>query len=168
MKNSDKKIISRGIDSELSVNDRVHLDVLISTEPEAGKTARVWEAIGDHLRSEASLVSVPDPAVAWQDIRREIRQQEGTTKESPAASLGRLGWASVVASALVVSMLGVWAWMLIRTPASMMANHPAAATRVEWVKAEIPGATTMIYTDTETDLTVIWMDVAQQGEPHDS
>jgi len=168
MKKSDKKLISRGIDSELSVNDRVQLDVLITTEPEAGKTAMVWQAIGDQLRSDVSLVSVPDPAVAWQDIRREIRQHEGTIKETPAASFGRLGWASVFASALVVSVLGMWAWMLIRTPASMMAEHPAAANRVEWVKAEIPGATTMIYTDTETDLTVIWMDVAQNGEPHDS
>ena len=76
------------------------------------------------------------------------------------------------AAVLILGMLSVSMWRLAtgRAPdaASLASGGNETYRRVEWVKAELPGATTMIYTDEETDITVIWMDVAQNGEARDS
>jgi anti-sigma factor RsiW len=167
MKKSDKKLVSRGIDGELSIDERVRFEVLVKTEPEALKTSRTWEAIGDQLRAESARIPVPDSTVAWQDIQRAIRLDSEKSPATPAASFGRLGWAGAFAGLVVIGLLAIWARMLITSPGRVLADHKASANRVEWVRAEIPGATTMIYTDTETDMTVIWMDVAQNVDPRD-
>ena len=83
----------------------------------------------------------------------------------------RFRWAAGLAVLVVGTVLGLSAWRVLdgRTPVWVMTDPvESPANRVEWVVAEIPGATTMIYTDTETDMTVIWLDVAQNVDPRDS
>lgn len=168
MKRSLQKLISRGLDGELSPAERAQLERALAGDPSAAKTAGGWERIGDHLRGEAGRVAVPDAAVAWQDIRREIHRQE-PEREAAAASLltGRLRWAAAMASVCVVGLLA-WSALRLTHREAVVADVNAPASRVAWVVAEVPGATTMIYTDRETDMTVIWLDVANHNDPRDT
>ncbi len=162
MKSSDRKLISRGLDGALTEEERMQLERLRTDHPEAGVLERQWTAIGDQVRR---VTPAPDSAVAWQDIHRAIRNLESTPDRSPFM---RLGWAATVAALFVATLLGLSAWRLYQGSAPVWVAENTPANRVEWVVAEIPGATTMIYTDTETDMTVIWMDVAQSADPRDS
>ncbi|HMO03303.1 MAG TPA: zf-HC2 domain-containing protein [Kiritimatiellia bacterium] len=170
MKKSELELISRGLDGDLSPDERVRLEALRTREPEARTVERQWTVLGDTLRHDQ--VAAPDATVAWQDIQRAIRQQAG---DAGSASTGgwmvRFRWAAGLAVLVVGTVLGLSAWRVLdgRTPVWVMTDPvESPANRVEWVVAEIPGATTMIYTDTETDMTVIWMDVAQNVDPRDS
>lgn len=168
MKKSEKKLISRGLDGALSPEERVRLETLRETNPEVRATERAWSAIGDQVRRVP--VQPPDAAVAWQDIRRAIRTagEQSAGEAAPAAWFGRLRWAVALSAFAVLALLGVSAWRLMEGAAVTWSATPDPADRVAWVVAEIPGATTMIYTDKETDMTVIWMDVAQNVDPRDT
>jgi len=170
MKTSTQKLISRGLDRELDPQEREQLDAMLASNPDAARTSRIWELTGDQLRRDAAGIHVPDATVAWQDIRRAIRQDEPAPSIKAETGLGfRLRWAGALASLLVIGMVGLYALRVKQD--SSRADHAGAmgpASRVEWVIAEIPGSTTMIYTDMETDLTVIWMDVAQSVDPRDT
>lgn len=170
MKNADRKLISRGLDHRLDHDERRTLNALLATDPEAARTDKVWTQIGDHLRLESRKIPSPDPHVAWQDIRREIRKQEGDgTSAETRGFTWRLTWAGALASVVVIGLLGWSALRLTRSsPSEFLVAENPIGNRVEWVETEIPGATTMIYTDTETELTVIWMDVALDVDPRDT
>lgn len=170
MKKSELELISRGLDGDLSPDERDRLEALRSRDPSARTTERQWAALGDTLRRDRG--TAPDPALAWQDIRRAIHQQAGEADTTPAPGWSvRFRWAFALSILAVGAVLGLsvrheWA----RHTREWVAAGPegSPANRVAWVVAEIPGATTMIYTDTETDMTVIWMDVAQNVDPRDS
>lgn len=171
MKRSDEKLVSRGIDREVDAEERKRLDVILSTDPDAVATDSEWRRIGDTLRHAPVRSAVPDVAVAWRDIQRAIREQgqgvEGERRiEFPSG--WRMPWAAAAAALLVVGLLGWSSWRLLRPSTAPVPIATATADRVEWVVAEIPGATTMIYSDAEDDLTVIWMDVAQDRDPRDT
>jgi len=167
---AEKQLISRGLDGELTAGERARLEQLLAARPEARQTLDAWDRLGDQMRRDAATISVPDAAVAWVDIRRAIRQQEAAEPEGVYAPglLGRLRWAGAVAALAVIGLLGWSAFRLWEKPGTPVAEWSPPANRVEWVVAGIPGATTMIYTDPETDMTVIWMDVAQEVDPRDT
>ena len=162
------KLISKGLDGELDGKERRQLQELLASDPAMRKTAQDWEKAGDELRRSTGDVPVPDSLLAWHDIRRAIRENESNTpaKLGPA-SLLRLKWAGGIAAFLVVGMLAL-SFLHLTREGRFLALDSLPPPRVEWVVAEIPGATTMIYTDMETDLTVIWMDVAQNVDPRDT
>ena len=169
MKKSDARLISRGLDGSLSPEERQRMDALLAASAEARATRQAWEALGDGVRDHAARHPAPDPALAWQDIRREIRRLDAERQDAPDAGwLFRFRVAGAVAALVVIGILGLSAWRLLEGPgASSFAATPLSE-RVEWVIAEVPGASTMIYTDPETELTVIWMDIAQIHDPRDS
>lgn len=165
MKKRDATLISRGLDADLDPSERERLEALLQADSEAAGTQRAWERLGDSLRVRSAEAPAPDPALAWQDIRRAIRLAEDDA--SPIAPpVSRLRWAHALASLAIVGLFGLSAWQLWRTE-NRPVTYPAYS-RVEWVIPEVPGATTMIYTDEETDMTVIWMDVAQSPDPRDT
>ncbi len=170
MKRSDAQLISRGLDGELNAPERERLDDLLARDPVAAKTAQQWYAAGDAMRSTAARTQAPDPLLAWQDIRREIRRGE-SAGESSRSHVFSGAWmrAGALAAFIVAGYLGWAGWQHGRQGQVVTAAVPdQPAARVEWVEAEIPGATTMIFTDAETDLTVIWMDLAQNNDPRDT
>ena len=168
MKKKNEILISRGLDSELDPHEQEILQELLAADPKAAEAARSWEQLGDVMRMDAAAVKPPDSTVAWQDIRRAIRQHdESNAPAGDMASIFRLRWAGAIAALLVIGTLGLSAIHVIRE-AREAAWASESVPRVDWVRAEIPGATTMIYRDMETDLTVIWMDVAQSVDPRDS
>lgn len=171
MKKKEQMLVSRGLDSDLSDKERDQLISLLGATPDAESARQAWERIGDEVREGASRTASPDPALAWQDIRRAIQHEEDQAFARPAVGW-RPAWVMAAAAVLILGMLSVSMWRLAtgRAPdaASLASGGNETYRRVEWVKAELPGATTMIYTDEETDITVIWMDVAQNGEARDS
>lgn len=170
MKKSDRKLISRGLDNELDGDERKKLNQQLASDPEFSRTDAAWRKVGDRLRNEARAMHVPDVQLAWQDIQRDIRQLEHASGESVTAGIPwRLTWTGALATVAVIGLLGWSAWRLTLSPVlNIAAIEEANGGRVEWVESELPGATTMIYTDAETDLTIIWMDVAQDINPRDT
>lgn len=167
MKTSVHKLISRGLDGALRPDERQRLEQLRESDPSVRQTERVWMAVGEQIRS--TPVAPPDAAVAWQDIRRAIRQQEADPSTDSYLFFSRLKWTGAFAGLVLAVVLGLYARHLVQTRERTFGQvDDTPVNRVEWVVAEIPGATTMIYTDTETDLTVIWMDVAQNADPRDT
>jgi len=170
MKKSDSILISRGLDNQLENAERKKLNELLAADPDSAKTEAAWRNVGDQLRREARHIPVPDSQLAWQDIRRAIRQHEETSGDAGTSGFPwRLTWAGAFATVAVIGLLGWSAWRLTLPPAQeIAAAEDTIGSRVEWVESEMPGATTMIYTDTETDMTVIWMDVALDVDPRDT
>jgi anti-sigma factor RsiW len=179
MKKSEQQLISRGLDGALDESERTAFERLLAENPEAARLAERWERTGDHLRTTMAPPAIPDAAVAWQDIRREIRRQTADTKPAGATETanwaGRMRWAGAFAAVCFLLLAG---WLgyrytvdgeaMFARGTTSMSPLPPAPERVEWVVAEVPGATTMIFTDAETEMTVIWMDLADAGNSHDS
>lgn len=166
MNRKQMKLISRGLDSELDREEREALEELLKKTPEAGDAARVWGIAGDCLREESMRIPVQDSELAWLDIRRTIRLGE-EAEDNRGLVMTRLRWISGVASILFLLLLG---WSGIRVLQGLRAPLAALAPpeRVEWAVPGISGAATMIYTDTETDLTVIWLDIGDHERTSDS
>jgi len=170
MKKSDQQLISRGLDNELNADERKKLSQKMAVDPEICRIDAAWRKVGDQLRYDSRAIKMPDTQWAWQDIQRAIRQSEHASGESVASGFPwRLTWAGAMATVAVIGLLGWSAWRLtLPSTREIAATEHANGGRVEWVESELPGATTMIYTDTETDITVIWMDVALDVDPRDT
>lgn len=170
MKSSIARLISRGMDSDLAPREREKLERILAHDDEAARLSRQWQTAGDMLRADAARIKAPDVTVAWQDIRREIRNVEATPETVFTGLLAsRFRWAGALAAVFVIGLISWSIVQVAKTPGAMTARlDREVPAKVEWVVAEVPGATTMIYTDTETELTVIWMDLAQTVDPKDS
>lgn len=176
MRKREQQLISRGLDDDLGEGERTALERLLAEKPEAARLAKNWEQTGDHLRQAMAPATIPDAAVAWQDIRREIRRQTADDREAgseeAAGWQGRLRWAGAIASICILALGGWLGYRYAIDGEALFARGapplPPAPERVEWVVAEVPGATTMIFTDAETEMTVIWMDLADAGNSRDS
>jgi anti-sigma factor RsiW len=176
MNTKHERLIGGALDGALDPAERAEADRLLATQPEARAQWAAWDAVGDAVRREAGQVVVPDPRAAWLDIRRELRGGAAAGEvvdlaPARAHSLRRLRWAAGLAGLFMLAMAGTAVWQVGRGGFAVtraVPDVPPAAERVEWVVAGLPGATTMIYTDSETDMTVIWMDVAQGPDPRDS
>ena len=141
--------LSRYLDGELPPERSDMLKHALAESDSLERAHADMREIGDLLRAQG----VPDgkPAeVAWSDVQRAIRLA-GADDPGPARILGsRLTWAAAIMSVGFVA-LGL---AVLQSGVTRVA---AAPVEVEWVDTEVPGATTMVYQDEETGLTVIWM-----------
>ncbi len=126
------------------------------------ESERAWRALGDHLRAQA--VPTPPAEVMWNDVRREIHR-EAQDHWVHQHLRRRWDWTAVAASVVFIVALGYFG-IKITNPVPAHAN-PA---RVEWVRAELPGASALVYEDGSTGVVVIWLmtadaDTAPGGQP---
>jgi anti-sigma factor RsiW len=153
---TNEKLLSRALDSACTEKQRTAVEARLSDDPEARRTQEVWSQVGDRLR--AMPVPPVDEELAWQAVRREIRALPAQGDATPARFQPRFAWAM----AMGVVMFAVVTVLVIRQDQAgwggLVAVEPSID-QVEWVEAEIPGATTMVFADASTGLTVIWMDV---------
>ena len=149
--NSEKKLkwASRLLDGELDPPraERLRPGGVPSALEENAE--REWRALGDHLRAQP--IPVPPAEVLWQDVHREIRKgaQEHWVHQHLRV---RWDWEAVAASVVFIVALGYFG-LKITSPVPAYAE-PA---RVEWVEAELPGSSAMVYEDDTTGVVVIWL-----------
>ena len=155
--------ISRAMDGELPERQRAELETWLAAHPEDRELADVWRGVGDLARSSAAALPVPDEEVAWQDIRRAIRQEEHVGEPEPTRFFQwRLSW-GIAMVALVLVTVGAWGIRHTQPAAADVAS--AAPAKIEWADTEVPGASTMVYQDEDTGLAVVWV---IDGETTDS
>ncbi|HMP77217.1 MAG TPA: hypothetical protein PKE12_13050 [Kiritimatiellia bacterium] len=158
--NIDKQIKwwSRRRDGELAAPRARKIDDMGVRPALVDEAEASWKALGDHLRSES--IPTPPAEVMWNDVRRAIHQlRDDRRSHLHAAGRFRWDWAALAATAIFMLALGFFS-LRITMPSAAYAD-PA---RVEWVEAELPGSTAMVYEDESSGAVVIWL-VTPNGPP---
>ena len=148
--------MSRALDGELNAAEQAELEHYLADHPESRIVQAEWRRVGDLLRSEPA--QMPTAEAMWADVQRALRVAEPETL--PAWSGGRLKWAAAFTGLALVGM-GLWAALQPRSSSVSLAQEMATPV-VEWAEAELPGTSTMVYEDAESDTVVIWL-MAENG-----
>ncbi len=149
--------LSRQRDGELDAARAARLE----HEPSAtrAEAERVWSELGEHLRSQP--VPAPTPEAMWNDVRRGIRLAQAEREPATHAG-GRWSWAVAMVAVLFMLAVGIFGVRMWMAP-----TVEAAIPRVEWVEAELPGSSAMVYEDEASGAVVIWLmtpDAGASGE----
>lgn len=149
--NLDKQLkwLSRQRDGELDARRAARLDKGAIRPALLDEADEAWKEIGDHLRNQS--IPTPPTEVMWTDVRREIRyaREDRWAREH---TRGQWNWAVVAISAIFMALLGFFS-LRLSMPPEAYASEP----RVEWVEAELPGSSAMVYEDKESGAVVIWL-----------
>ena len=155
------KWISRYVDGELPPPRRAQMAREMETSEEARRMKADFETIGERLREGPVPEARPAGAV-WADVRRGIRLARREPGPVSWVLGSRVQW---VGATMVAVLVGLTIWSGIR---SMSPSAPTSlgstVAEVEWMETDVPGATTMLYQDEETGLTVIWMMEPNEGD----
>lgn len=156
-----RKWISMDIDGELSVGRKEHLYNHIRRCGMCNTLRDRWLSLGDHLRTHAQAPSQSAEA-AWADVRRAIHlQAEEPSKVKWSLWSSSWRWAAAALAVLALGFTaGLGVWRYIGRGSTLLARLPSAS--VEWVETGLPRASTMVYEDGKSGLTVIWV-VEQNG-----
>ncbi|MBW7909264.1 MAG: hypothetical protein H3C50_10185 [Kiritimatiellae bacterium] len=147
------ELLSRWRDGELPPNERARVEAARAAL--GGEAEQAWEALGEHLRAQP--VPAPTPEAMWNDVRRAIR----VAQAEPAVAVGAGGrWNWAVAALAVLFMVGVG---LFGVRIWLAPSAEAAMPRVEWVEAELPGSSAMVYEDEASGAVVIWLMTPDEG-----
>jgi len=148
-----QKWMSLEMDGELSPRRAARLQAHLGACAGCLKTRDEWTSVGVKIR-ERQIPVLKSPEAAWADVRRAIRsdrEERYGTEES--WSIGApLRWA---AAALLVMILGSGLFLTLQKGAVGMAR--ASGTDVEFVETGLPDAMPMVYEDSESGWTVIWV-----------
>jgi anti-sigma-K factor RskA len=145
-----EKALSRHLDGELPAEQVAHLEQHLASCAACRETAAIWQGYGDSLRA-GQPSGIPDPTLAWHDIRRAIR-----TREDPAAKVqGRPWWAKPLpwAAATTTVALVAIGYLLQFSPETRLTGGGA----VEYVDTDLPGASTIVYVDDESGWNIVWV-----------
>ena len=150
-----QELMSQAMDGELDARARLQVDQHVAGCPACQAARQAWQQAGSLLRTEA--VAIPPAEVMWADVQRAIRLAEPV--HEPVAAGWRLRWAGLGVGLL---LLGAGLWGSLRGPpqAAVAQFEPV----VEWAEAELPGTSTMVYEDADSDTVVIWLMTAENGE----
>ena len=148
-----QKWISLEMDGELSPRRAARLQAHLETCPMCRRTRDEWASVGVRMR-ERQVPVMKSPEAAWADVRRAIRRDREEREETEEAWVigAPLRWA---AAALLVMILGSGVFLTLQKGAVGMAR--AGGTEVEFVETGLPDATPMVYEDSESGWTVIWV-----------
>lgn len=148
-----KKWISLEMDGELLPRRANRLHAHFDTCLICQRTRNEWTSIGVRLRERhAPMMWTPD--AAWAEVRRAIYNDQEKRKElGEAPVLGApLRWA---VAALLIMIFGFGSFLTFQK--SPIGISQTRATQVEFVETGLPDATPMVYEDTESGWTVIWV-----------
>lgn len=150
--------LSQALDGELDAARKTRLNEHLAICPACRSVQAAWQDATARLRADS--MAVPSAEVMWADVRRAIHQAQ--LEPVPAWTQGRLRWAAAVVG-LVLLGLGVWGTLQPAGLDQVARGAVAAEPVVEWAEAELPGASTLVYEDAETDTVVIWLMTADAG-----
>jgi len=147
------KWISMELDGELSPHRSARLQAHLDKCPACFKAREAWLSVGNRMR-ERQVPVLKSPEAAWADVRRAIRssEEERIEVEETWAIGAPLRWA---AAALLVMMVGAGLFAGMRKgPGGLVRG---GGTVVEFVETGLPDAMPMVYEDSESGWTVIWV-----------
>lgn len=148
-----QKWISLEMDGELSPRRMARLQAHLEMCPGCRQTRDEWTSVGIRMR-DRQIPVLKTPEAAWADVRRAIRSDEEERFEAEESWVigAPLRWA---AAALLVMILGSGLFLNLQKGGRGMAR--AGGTEVEFVETGLPDATPMVYEDSESGWTVIWV-----------
>jgi anti-sigma factor RsiW len=154
--------LSRYLDGELDSRRTAILETWLARDPTLRAQAEAWKAKGQQLRAWAS--QAPAAAEGWADVREALARDRLLRPDhaDPPVFNSRWSWAAATL-VMVLTAAGIGIWQ--HRPAIKAAGvKPAVSAEVEWAETEIPGASTMVFQDEETGLTVIWLVEGNEAE----
>lgn len=140
--------LSRKYDGELDLHRAAEMETAALSQ-RAVEAERAWTKIGEQLRSLP--VPTPPAEVMWSDVRRSIRLSKEEGRDATPAR-PRWHWALGVVTASCVVLAGLFLVRILVAPSAY-----ASTPRVEWVEAELPGSSAMVYEDEASGAVVIWL-----------
>ena len=152
--------LSRYLDGELDARRSALIEAQLANDPALRAQAKAWRAGGERLRGLAG--GAPDPARAWGDLRTRIAETR-VDESAPGRRMSVFGSPWSWAAAMLVLLLAATGLRVLTRGGGTEANAPVAAREgtadevVAWAETEVPGASTMVFRDEETGLTVIWL-----------
>ena len=158
--------LSLYLDGELDARRSSRLQQWLARDTELQHLLDDWRRTGRLLQDRP--VPTVDPDQAWHDVRRIVRSD---VPEARGRFMSGASWAAprvwLGAAAAVLVMCGAL-WILAghsgRTARLAAADPAQAPAEVEWAETSLPGASTMVYRDEETGLTIIWLVEADEPE----
>lgn len=153
--------LSALLDDEISESDRLQIQEHLAACAACREQLEEWREYGSLLRASPVPESV-DSTGAWAEIRERIEEERSSTRSSIPGG-GNLVWTGAAAALLVFST-GVYFWISNRTDEQEIEY---GITSVEYVETEIPDATPVVYVDSETGLTIIWIVEPDDAEGRD-
>ena len=158
-----EELLSRDLDGELSPAEQATLRAAEAADPTLAELRMAWQRVGQSLH-DLPAPGTPDPAVAWQDVRRAIRLA-AAERPAPRPGFGwRLAWSG---GALAVAMV-LFVLLGAYGPGAGESAGLAALSRdveVEYVETDLPGGSPMVYQDEESGWTIVWIAAAEPAEP---
>lgn len=154
--------LSRYLDGELDPGRSARLERWLSEDASLRAQADAWRAGGDQLRGLTGVV--PDPARGWADVRTALAEERARPGRKATAPVfgSPLPWAAAMLVLLLAAVgLGLWTR---HHGEDVTALNVAEPVEVEWAETELPGASTMVFRDEETGLTVIWLVEKDESE----
>jgi len=156
--NRKRKALSRYLDGELRGPSSSRMASDLESDASLQALKAEYSAIGEQLR-DLETPAAPPVEKLWSDIRRDIRL--GANQGEDLSAFGsRLHWAGgTVATVLVLMMV----WIVMQSGSLGTAAYADTAAEVEWVETDVPNASTMVYLDDDTGMTVIWILEQEEG-----
>lgn len=151
---SAQPLLSAERDGTPPSRERADLEAHVAGCAECLRFRRMLTEAGDHLRTTAAQVKVPDEERAWQDIHREIRALKPEAAR-PWWQLGR--WTMPLgAVAAAVAVMAVFAPDFLDDGGGDDAPESAVA-RAEFVEVA-DNASSVVYVDDKSGWLVVWAD----------
>lgn len=160
-----EELLSRDLDGDLTPSEQVHLRAAEAADPTLADLRRAWQRVGQSLH-DLPAPGAPNPAVAWQDVRRAIRLA-GPREAAPAPRPGfgwRLAWSGGALSLALVLFVLAGRWWPAAAPAGL-ARAALRDVEVEYVESDLPGGSPMVYQDEESGWTIVWVAAAEPAQP---
>ncbi len=158
-------LLSRSLDGEL---DSPEQQKLLKEHLESCATCRKiensWTTYGQYMR-ELEVPSPQSAVEAWQDIRNEIQGAEESPELPKTSGNPGFNWNWGIPTA-IAALLVLSTALYFGLPTSNDSTESLAAgtkTKIEFLETDIPGASTMVYVDQDSGLTVLWVVESVEG-----
>ncbi len=161
-----EQLLSRGLDGELSDAEQKVLADALARDPQLQAMEREWRQYAVMMKEE-EIPAPPKPEVVASDVLRAIRLMDSVAASEKANLPGwRLTWvyAMGVLAILAAGVLGLRQQTGQKSRGTLApALAGAKPVEVEFAETDLPGASPVVYEDSETGWAVVWVASDEDG-----